>query len=83
MNGFSAMRPRCFQDAVNTQITLGRWSRTQVERFIRPAHVGRGAVRVGKDGYRADPHLAQRAHNAHGDLPSIGNEDFLEHYSSR
>ncbi len=37
------------------------------------------AVGFGVDGDRADAHFGARAHDTHGDLAAVGDEDFLDH----
>ena len=41
--------------------------------------VQRARVGVGVDRHRLDAHLAARAHDAHGDLSAVGDEDPREH----
>jgi hypothetical protein len=65
-------------DLVDPQVALARGGRPDGERLVGHADVEGGAVGLGVHGDRADPHLAQRAHDADGDLAAVGYQDFAE-----
>ena len=79
MNGFGPVAARRIQNAVDAQIALGGRRGPQVGGLIGHAHVQRGAVGIGIDGHRDDPHLAQRANDTDSDLAAVGNQDLMEH----
>ncbi|EFF44898.1 hypothetical protein XAUB_10330 [Xanthomonas citri pv. aurantifolii str. ICPB 11122] len=75
-------RPGNLQDAIATQVGLGGAAATaavQRHRFVGNAHVQAVMVGVGIHRDRRHPHLLERARDAHRDLPTIGDEDLLEH----
>ncbi|MCY1429665.1 hypothetical protein D9M71_455910 [compost metagenome] len=49
-------------------------------RFVGTLDVQRVAVGLGIDGYRADAHLGAGAHDADSDFPTVGDQDFLDHF---
>ena len=79
MNGVGAVPPRRVDDLVDAEIAFRRRRRPQMRGFIRHLHRQRRAigVRINRDARNA--RLAQRAHDAHGDLSSIGDQNFSEH----
>ena len=79
MDGFGAVLAGGLQNAVDSQVAFGGWRGTDVLRLVRHAHVQGRAIGIGEDGDGADPHLAQSAHHAHGNLAAIGNQDLAEH----
>ena len=74
MHRVGAARARRFKDAVYGQVALRRFRRTEVKRLVRQLGMRRLAVRrrVHRDG--AQPELARRAHDAHGDFSPVGNQ---------
>ena len=48
-------------------------------RLVGALHVQGVAVGVGVDGHRTDAHLGAGTHDADSDLPTVGDQDFLDH----
>ena len=65
------------------KIALRRGGRTDLDGFIRRAHVQRVAVRRRVDGDRRHGHAPQGAYDAAGDGAAIGDENFAKHQLSR
>ena len=63
------------------QITLFCHSRSYRIGLIGISHMMRGAVSLGKDGNRKQSHLPARTHDAQGNLTSVGNQYFLNHFT--
>src|SRR5690242_13469947 len=81
MNRFSFDREGSSNDAVDSQVTLARSSRSDANSFIGHAHVQAFSVGFGIDRNRLYAQLAARANNANGDLTTIGDKDFAKHDS--
>jgi hypothetical protein len=70
---------RGLEERVHAQVALGsRWG-TEKIRLIGQLDMEGLAVGLGVDGYGAKSEVANRPHDANGDLPTIGDEDFAEH----
>jgi CDP-diacylglycerol--glycerol-3-phosphate 3-phosphatidyltransferase len=67
------------QNAIDREVALGRRSRPEEESLVRVRDVERGAIALGIDSDRADAELAEGAEDADRDLPTVGNENLLEH----
>ena len=67
------------EDALDGEVALSRRSRPEEEGLVRIRDVKRGAVALGVDPDRADAELAEGAEDADRDLPTVGNENLLEH----
>ena len=78
VNRVAAALLRGVDDLVDPQVALARGGGPDGVGLVGEAHVERGAIGVGVHGDRADAHLAQRAHDADGDLASVGDEDLAE-----
>ena len=79
MNGLRAGPLRSVEDAVDREVALGRRRRPEEERLVRVRDVQRGPVALRVDADRADPELAQRPEDADRDLPSVGDQNLVEH----
>ncbi|MCY1441995.1 hypothetical protein D9M71_583370 [compost metagenome] len=51
-----------------------------VVRFVGTLDVQGVAVGLGINGYRADAHLGASAHDTDSDFPTVGDQDFLDHF---
>ena len=71
------------EQRLHREITLRRGGRTDLDRFIRRAHMQRVPVRRRVDGHRRDAHAPQGADDAAGDGAAIGDENFAKHQFSR
>ena len=79
VNRFRAAAARGVEDAVDAQVAFRGRRRADRICLVSIAHVQRFAVNIGVHRHGADVHLAARAHDAHGNLSTIGDEDFTEH----
>ena len=79
MNRFRAAAARGLEDAVDPQVAFRGGRGTDGISLIGVAHMQRFAVGIGKHRHAADIHLAAGTHDAHGNLSTIGNQDFAEH----
>ena len=79
MNRLGAVPPRRFYNLIDAEVAFGcrRWP--QIGGFIRHEHCERRAIGIGIYRDACDASLAQRAHNAYGDLSSIGDQNFSKH----
>ena len=76
------------QVQMNANIPVPLWElsaegrrRAEAHGDVGLAHVQRAGVGVAVDGDGAHPEPAQRAHDPHGDLATVGDQDRLEHGS--
>ena len=76
MDRVGAGASRDVEDRVNVEIAAGGLVRPEVEGLVRLADMARGAVAVGIDGDRRQPHLAACTNDPDGDLAAVGDEDF-------
>src|SRR5688572_19647356 len=65
-------------DAVDAKVALARLARADGDRLIRHADVARGAVAFGIHRHRREAKVTTRAHDAHRDLPAVGDEDLAQ-----
>ena len=79
MDGLGAVLAGGVEDAVDAQVAFRGRRRADVFGFVRHADVQRGAVGIGVDRHAGDAHLAQRAHDPHGDLAAVGDQNLAEH----
>jgi hypothetical protein len=79
VDGLGAAAARDIKNLVHVQVGLARRGRADVVGLVGLAHVQGGTVHVGKDGDRADAHLATGANHSHRDLAPVANKDFPEH----
>jgi len=79
MNGVRLAMAGDLQDSVNAQIGVARGGRTQPVGFIRIAHVQGLAIGIGEYRNRAQAKLPAGPQDSHGDLASVGDQDFLKH----
>ena len=82
VTGVNGLGPRALdhlEQLVDVQVGLRGRSRAEQERLVGAAHVERVAVRLGVHANRRDAHLAERAHDADGDLAPVGDQDLGEH----
>ena len=61
------------------EVALGRRSRPEQERLVGVRHMQRGPVTLRVDADCTDSELAQRAEDADRDLPSVGDQNLVEH----
>ena len=74
MNGIRARSSGDVEKLLDIQVTK-RWRcRAEQKRFVRISDVQSVAIAFGIDGYREEPEFAGGAHDAHGDLATIGDE---------
>src|SRR5262249_43523368 len=79
MHGVGAGFPRGVEDAVDSQVALGRWSRADRHGLRREAHVECEPVRVAVHRDCRDGELSARTDDADRDLSTVGDEDLSEH----
>ena len=70
------------EQRLHGKIALRRRGRTDLDRFIRRAHMERVAVGRRIDRHRGHGHAPQRAYDAAGDGAAIGDEYLAEHQFS-
>ncbi len=78
MDGVGPAAARRLQDRLRVEVRLCGLRRADVVRLVRPPHVGRGAVRRAVDGDRVEALLVTGAQDPHGNLPTVGNENFVK-----
>jgi len=69
---------RDLDDALELEIGLARRRAADVMSLVRISCVNRVAVGIGVNRDGRDAQLAARAHDADGDLASIGDQDLLK-----
>src|SRR5207245_8193823 len=79
MKCVAADAARHVDQLVNTEIAFTRRSGADCVSFVGQPDVQRFAVDLAKNGNGLNAEFAARANTTHGDLPAIGNQDFLEH----
>ena len=67
------------QQLVLIQVGVARPARTEREAGVDGLDVQRVGVAFGEHAEAADPQLAQRPGDAHGDFAAVGDEDRPEH----
>ena len=80
MNGLSAGRLAGGNDLVGDEIALGGRRRTDMHRLVSHLDMNSIAIRIGIDRHRGDTHFPCRLDHAAGNFPTVGNQDFLEHF---
>ena len=67
------------QNALGVEVTLRR--RLPAERIclVGKPHMHRVAIEFAVHGNRGDSEFASGTNDAHGDLATVGNQDFLQH----
>jgi hypothetical protein len=78
MNRLRSSRSRRLENAIATQIALGRRRRADAHRLVGRTYVQRRRIRFGIDGDRLHAHPAQGADHAASDGATVGDEDFCE-----
>src|SRR4030095_15227728 len=73
-----ATGPRRIDDAVDAKVALTRRTRANRDCLIRHADVARSAIAFRIHRYRREAHVTTRAHDAHRDLPAVGDEDLAQ-----
>ena len=66
-------------DAVDFQIAFTAGCRTDTDRLIGELHMEGVDIRFGIDGHGANAEFLAGTNNPQGNLPPIGDKDFLEH----
>jgi hypothetical protein len=61
------------EDLLYDQVALARGPGAEQVRLVGAPGVRRVAVRLRVDGHARDAQLLERAHDANGDLPAVGN----------
>jgi hypothetical protein len=79
MNRLGARALSGVEDPLDREVALGRGRWADEERLVRIGDVERGPVALGVDTDRADAELAEGPEDADRDLPSVGDENLLEH----
>ncbi len=77
MQGVTAGGHGEVDDAVDVEIA-GDGIRTDVVGLVGFFYMQGMAVGLGIDGDRFDAHFRAGAHDAHGDFPAVGDQDFLD-----
>ena len=67
------------EDRRGVEVALGRRLAAEGVGLVGEPHVQGVAIELGVHGHRADAELASGAHDAHGDLAAVGDEDLLQH----
>src|SRR5262249_52893905 len=81
MDGVGARVLGDADDLFDVQIALGRGRRADRVGLVGHLDVERVAIDVGENSDGRDAELATRAHDAHGDLAAIGDQDLGEAHS--
>jgi hypothetical protein len=79
MDGLSPRTLRNLDKPLYSQITLGGGRRADVVGLVGQPGVEGPPVRVRVDGHAGDLHLFERPDHAHGDLPTVRDQDLPEH----
>src|SRR5690606_28946848 len=78
VQGVAAGFHRQVDQLARVQIT-GQWVVTDAVRLVGALDVQSLAVRFGIHSHRTDAHLGTGAHDTHGNLAAVGDEDLLDH----
>src|SRR5690606_18658286 len=70
------------ENGADIEVTFRRRRGTDANGLVRKTHMRRETVRLGIDGDGGNAHPLQRLDDADGNLPAIGNQNFLEHRAS-
>src|SRR6185436_3020674 len=73
-----ASGPGGIDDSIDAKVTFARRTRTDRDCLIRHADVARCAIALGIHRHRREAHVTTRAHDAHRDLPAVGDEDLAQ-----
>src|SRR6185436_15353924 len=73
-----AAGPGGIDDPIDAEVTLARRTRTDRDCLIRHADMARCAIAFGIHRHRREAHVTTRAHDAHRDLPAVGDEDLAQ-----
>ncbi len=79
VDAVAAVFPCHREDFRAVQVALARSRRADADRRVGEARVQRVAIRLGKDGDRAQAQPPRGADDTAGDLAAIGNQDALQH----
>jgi hypothetical protein len=82
MDGVDVRDFRGADDGGNVQIAARALGRPDANGFVGEAHVQAVAVGFRINGDGADSQVLARADDAHRNLATIGDQDFLEHISA-
>jgi hypothetical protein len=74
MNAVGAALADGIDELLDDQVALARGRRTDGDRLVGQAHVGRQRVGFGIDGHRAQAELAAGANHPAGDLAAVGDQ---------
>src|ERR1700693_2080869 len=80
MNRVASGIARGANDFLNDQVAFSRRGEADGISLVSKTHVKRSAVCVAIDGHRAHAKLSAGSQDANGNLATIGNQDFLEHF---
>ena len=72
------VRTGSLHDPVDAQVGLDRGRRTDAHGLVGVTDVQSADIGIGVDGHRLDAHLPTGAHDAHGDLAPVGDEQAPE-----
>src|SRR5207302_8124657 len=67
----------------DVEVALAAGRPADADVVVGEAHVQALAIGLGVDGDGRDPELFARTDHPQGDLPAVGDEDFLEHQGMR
>ena len=81
MHSISACNTGCCDNGGDVQIGLAAAWRADADRFVSKAHRHRISIRCGMNDHGGDLHFLAGAQHPQRDVPPIGDENFLEHYS--
>jgi hypothetical protein len=79
MDGLHGVPIGGLEDPVHAQVAFTRWSGPDMLGFVRQANVQGAPVGIREDRDAPNPHVSQRANNAHRDLATVGNQYLPEH----
>ena len=79
VDGVAAGPPRCVDEEVDPEVRVGRRVAGEPDGQVGFSDEGHVGIGVAVDGDRLDPERAARAHDATGDLASIGDEQATDH----
>ena len=79
MNGVHVADLGSADETVDLEIAVAARSRTDANGLVGELDVEAFFVGLRINGDRFDAHFAARAHDAEGDLATVGDEDFVEH----
>jgi hypothetical protein len=74
--------PGRIDDPVDAKVALTGRTRADRNCLIRQADVARRTIAFGIHRHRREAHVTTRAHDAHRDLPAVGDEDLAQKSSN-